>query len=60
MKEYEFWKIAVIFMLTQLVCIGFNISITKYLIEKHSVHPLYGSIEKASLEVKCQPWDSCR
>ena len=57
MKEYQFWKIVLAFMLTQLVCIMLNISITKYLIEKHSVYRLYKN--KVAELGTCYPWDSC-
>jgi hypothetical protein len=36
-----------------------NIGITKYLIEKHSVHPVYGN-NLVLTSGSCQPWDDCR
>jgi len=36
----------------------FNIFSTIHLVEKHSVHPLYGNYEQQLY--KCSPWDSCK
>jgi hypothetical protein len=55
MKSYNFWLV----ILAIIASTAMNIGITKYLIEKHSVHPVYGN-NLVLTSGSCQPWDDCR
>ena len=58
MKNNFFEVLIYISIILSISLIPVNIYFTKYQIEKHSVHPVYGIYQQKVFG--CDPWDSCK